>query len=243
MNAEKLGGESRPRRRRALKLGILIFVAAVLLVAIRESNARMFTALWDEPSTTFQEPDEVYARELLSSVRGANGVLCGAVDRSFDTGYWAHSLSSVIESDFADQRSADIARWVGKRKFSESVLSVVRPALADPDACVRRIAARVAGGTKVTGLHNRLSNELASSDTRTRTAAIFALGFGDSVESIPALRENLNASDRNVRVAAIWALGTIGDASINTTLVSVLERDADPVVRSAAAWAIGRIND
>lgn len=243
MNAEKLGGESRPRRRRALKLGSLVFIAAVLLVAIRESKAVMFTAVWDQPSTEFQEPDEVYARELLEAVRGANGILCGALDRSFDTGYWAHSLSNVIETDFADQRSADIARWVGKRKFAETVLPVARTGMASSDACVRRISARIAGNTKVTGLHQRLSNELSSSDTRTRTAAIFALGFGDSPESIPILRENLNGTDRNVRIAAIWALGSIGDPAINTTLVSLLERDSDPVVRSAAAWALGRIND
>jgi hypothetical protein len=243
MNAEKLGGESRPRRRRVLKLGIVIFVAAVLLVAIRESKAVMSTVLWDKPSTEFQEPDEVYARELLEAVRGANGILCGAIDRSFDTGYWAHSLSNVIETDFADQRSSDIARWIGKRKFADTVLPVARTGMSSPDACVRRIAARIAGNAKVTGLHQRLSNELASTDPRTRSAAIFALGFGDSAESIPALRENLNATDRNIRVAAIWALGSIGDPTINTTLVSLLERDADPVVRSAAAWALGRIND
>jgi hypothetical protein len=243
MNAEKLGGASRPRRRRVLKLGILIFVAAVLLVAIRESKAVMFTALWDEPTSEFAEADTVYARELLDAVRGANGVLCGAMDRTFDTGYWSHSLTNVIETDFADQRSADIARWVGKRRYDVSVLSLARTALGNPDACVRRIAARIAGHVQVDRLHERLSAELSSTDMRTRTAAIFALGFADKAEAVPALRTQIQGSDRNVRVAAIWALGSIGDESSNETLVSLLERDSDPVVRSAAAWALGRIND
>src|SRR5687768_5337955 len=115
MNHENTGGASRPRRRRALKLGALIFIGAVLLVAIRESDAVVFTSLWDEPAVQqLAQPDSVYARQLLEAVRGANGILCGAIDRSFDTGYWSHSLTSVIETDFADQRSADVARWIGR---------------------------------------------------------------------------------------------------------------------------------
>jgi hypothetical protein len=243
MNAEKLGGESRPSRRRALKLGAMIVVAAAMLVAIRESSAVMSTVLWEKPATTFQDPDDVYARELLEAVRGANGILCGAIDRSFDTGYWSHSLTSIIETDFTDQRSADVARWIGKRKFGEAVLPVARAGMSSPDACVRRIAARIAGNVKTPRLHERLSAELGSSEARVRSAAIFALGFGDNVESIPVLRDHLQATDRNIRVATIWALGSIGDASVTPTLVSLLERDSDAVVRSAAAWALGRIND
>jgi hypothetical protein len=243
MNSEKLGGESRPRRRRALKLGVLVFIAAILLIAIRESKALVLTNLWDEPSQQLPEPDSAYARQLIESVRGANGILCSAVDRAFDTGYWSHSLTGVIENDFADQRSADVSRWIGKRRFHESTFAIARPALADSDACVRRIGARIAGNTIGTSLHERLRAELTAADPRTRTAAIFALGFADKPDAIPAIRERLNDNDRNVRVAAIWALGSIGDSSINDTLVALLERDSDPVVRSAAAWALGRIHD
>jgi hypothetical protein len=244
MNHENTGGASRPRRRRALKLGALIFIGAVLLVAIRESDAVVFTSLWDEPAVQqLAQPDSVYARQLLEAVRGANGILCGAIDRSFDTGYWSHSLTSVIETDFADQRSADVARWIGRRRFHESVFPIARVALTNTDACVRRIAARIVGNTAVSNLGGRLESELRAADAATRTAALFALGFADKTEAIPQIRERLNDNDRNVRVAAVWALGTIGDASSNNTLISLLERDGDPVVRSAAAWALGRIND
>lgn len=243
MNDEKLGGASRPRRRRALKIGALIFGMAVLLVAIRESDALVFTNLWDEPEQQLQQPDTLYARRLIESVRGANGILCGAVDRAFDTGYWSHSLTSIIESDFADQQSADVARWIGKRRFPESVFPLARAALSNDDACVRRVGARIAGNIAMEDLHDRLRGELTAPDARTRTAALFALGFWDKASSIPVIRQRLDDGDRNVRVAAIWALGSIGDSSINDTLVRLLERDTDPVVRSAAAWALGRIND
>ena len=243
MNHEKLGGESRPRRRRALKFGVLILTLGVLLVAIRESDALVFGDFWDEPEQQLPQPDTIYARQLLEAVRGANGVLCGAIDRAFDTGYWSHSLTSVIETDFADQRSADVSRWLGKRRFHESVFPLARTALSSDDACVRRMGARIAGNTVVSGLDDRLRGELSSSNPQTRSAALFALGFADQKEFIPSIRERLQDGDRNVRVAAIWALGVIGDSSINDTMVQLLERDADPVVRSAAAWALGRIND
>jgi HEAT repeat protein len=176
-------------------------------------------------------------------VRGANGVLCGAVDRTFETGFWSHSFSSVIESDFAGQQSTDVARWIGGRRFNDSVLPVAQPALQSTDPCVRRIAARIVGRSNVRNLHDRLRTELNAANAGVRTAAVFALGFAEQQESIPALRERLDDGDRNVRVAAIWALASIGDTAINETMVNLLERDADPVVRSAAAWALGRIND
>ena len=243
MNAETLGGASRPRRRRVLKLGALIFIAGILLVAIRETDALVSVDLWNEPVQQMPQPDSLYARQLLESVRGANGVLCGAIDRTFDTGYWSHSLSNVVESDFADQQSTDVARWVGRRRFDASVAVVAQPALRAEDACVRRIAARVLGKAEIRNLHERLRPELSAGDARVRTAAIFAIGFAEQREAIPLLRERLADGDRQVRIASIWALASIGDNGISETFVSLLERDADPIVRSAAAWALGRLND
>ena len=244
MNAESMGGESRPRRRRALKLGAAIFAAAVLLVAIRQGDAEESNDIFDEPTGQLQQPDSTYARQLLEAVRGANGIVCGAVDRSFDTGYWNHSLSTVIETDFADQPSVEVAQWIGRRKFDESAFAIARNGLRSDDACVRRVAARIIGNTRDrTRLASQLESELGATDPRTRTATLFALGFSNRHEAVPAVRDRLNDSDRNVRVAAIWALANIGDSTVSPTMISLLERDSDPVVRSAAAWALGRLND
>ena len=245
MNVENLGGASRPSRRHVLKLGTLIFVGTVLLLAIRESSADIFTHIFDAPQQDrFAQPDSFYARQLLESVRGANGVLCSAVDRSFDTGYWGHSLGSIIETDFSDQRSTEIAQWIGHRKFDETVYPVARVSLNSADACERRIAARLLGNLRNRDrLHDQLRDVLRSSDPRSQTAALFALGFAESRAAVPEIRERLSDADRNVRVAAIWALANAGDQSISATLISLLERDRDPVVRGAAAWALGRIND
>jgi hypothetical protein len=244
MNSQNLGGASRPRRRRAFEFSSLIFIGAVLLISIRESDAEMLTNIFDDQQPRLSQPDSIYARQLLDAVRGANGVLCSAVDRSFDTGYWGHSLGSIIETDFADQRSTEIAQWIGRRKFDETVYPLARVSLSSSDACERRIAARLLGNVRNRDrLHEQLRDELRSRDPRTQTAALFALGFADSHQAIPAIRERLSDSDRNVRVAAIWALANIGDRSITETLISLLERDADAVVRGAAAWALGRLND
>lgn len=244
MNAESTGGESRPRRRRALKLGAAIFAAAVLLVAIRQGDADEPNHILGSGVEQLTQPDSTYARQLLEAVRGANGIVCGALDRSFDTGYWSHSLSTVIETDFADQQSVEVAQWIGRRKFDDSVFGVARAGLRSDDACVRRVAARIIGSTRDrTRLAAQLESELGASDPRTRTATLFALGFANRHEAVPAIREKLNDSDRNVRVAAIWALANIGDSTVSPTMISLLEKDNDPVVRSAAAWALGRLHN
>jgi hypothetical protein len=243
MNDVKLGGASRPRRRRVLTVGAVLFAAGILLLVIRESNALVSVNLWDEPSQEFAQADTVYARQLMAAVTGANGVLCGAVDRSFDTGYWSHSLTGIVESDYLDERSAELARWIGKGRFDGSVLPLARAAMNSGDACVRRMGARLAGHTKLDSLHEHLESELSSGQPRTRTAALFALGFADDRTAVPLITARLQDSDRTVRVAAIWALGAIGDPNTNPALVELLERDGDAVVRSAAAWALGRIND
>jgi hypothetical protein len=244
MNAQNMGGASRPRRRRVLEVSSLIFIGAVLLLSIRESGAEMPTNIFDEQQPRSSQPDSIHARHLLDAVRGANGVLCGAIDRSFDTGYWGNSMGSIMETEFSDRRSTDIGQWIGHRKFDETVYPMARAALSSSDACERRIAARILGNLRNRErLHEQLRSELTASDSRTKTAALFALGFADSHQAIPAIRERLSDADRNVRVAAIWALANIGDRSISETLISLLQRDGDPVVRGAAAWALGRLND
>jgi hypothetical protein len=244
MNAENMGGASRPRRRRALEISSLVFIGAVLLFSIRESDAELMTNMFDDQQPRSSQPDSIYARHLLDAVRGANGVLCGAIDRSFDTGYWGNSLGSIMETDFSDQRSTDIGQWIGHRKFDPTIYPIARAALNSTDACERRIAARLLGNLRNRDrLHEQLRDALSSNDARLQTAALFALGFADSHQAIPAIRERLSDNNRDVRVAAIWALANIGDRSISETLVSLLERDGDAVVRGAAAWALGRLND
>ena len=244
MNSENMGGESRPGRRRVLKLGGVILVCGILLIGIRESDAETSRNIFDEGMGQLNQPDSVYARRLLEGVRGANGIVCGAVDRAFDTGFWSHSLSTIIETDFADPASVEVAQWIGRRRFDASVLPTARAGLRSDDACVRRVSARILGNTRDRdALPGELRAELSASDARTRSAALFALGFAGRESSIPAVRERLSDSNRDVRVAAIWALANIGDTAISATIVSLLERDDDPVVRSAAAWALGRLHD
>ncbi len=242
MSDTKLGGASRPRRRRALLLGSLIFVGSVLLLVFRESAA-LVTADWAEPAAQLDQPDSVYARELLQAVTSANGVLCKGVDRLFDTGYSSHGLSGLADTDFADARSSDIARWISIRRFDVSVLPVARNGMHSNDACVRRIAARIAGSAHTDRLHDALQSELNAAQPATRAAALFALGFGRDTAALSQVNARLQDNNQQVRVAAIWALGRIGDDASNSTLIELLEKDKDAVIRGAAAWALGRIND
>lgn len=242
MSKEKLGGASRPRRRRVLLLSSLIFVGTVLLLVFRESAALVIGDIWDEPAAQLDQPDSMYARELLQAVTGANGILCTAADRLFDTGFSSYGLSGIINTDFADARSSEIVQWTSGRGFDVSVLPVARNGMRSSDACVRRIAARIAGRSRSDRLHDVLQSELNAAQPATRAAALFALGFARDTAALPQINARLQDSDQLVRVAAIWAMGRIGADASNSTLINLLENDKDAVIRSAAAWALGRIN-
>ena len=243
MSMEKLGGASRPRRRRALLPASVIFVGGILLFLIRDSAALVTADFTHEPRATLDQPDLVYARELLQAVAGANGILCTSVDRLFDTGYATYGLAGIVDADFADARSNEIAQWTGIRRFDVSVLPVARNGMHSNDACVRRIAARIAGRARAERLHEALQSELNATQPATRAAAVFALGFAEDAAALPQLNARLQDSSQQVRVAAVWAMGRIGNEASNNTLVRLLENDKDAIMRSAAAWALGRIND
>jgi hypothetical protein len=240
MNSTESAGASRRSRRLALILSVSALAAVAVFGLIRRSDARDEYDAWDVKQQ-FSKPDAEFATHLLQSVRGSNPVMCASLDRSFNNGSWGSSMLPVVDSISGDD--AETARWIGRDHLDRNVLDIVRPAFSDADACVRRVAARLAGNVNTERLDRELSAELASSSAATRKTAVLALGFNGEKPVAPKLRSMLQDQDEGVRLAAAWALGSTEDEASKDVMVQLLKSDRNPRMREVAAWALGRILD
>ena len=243
MTQRKRAGASRPSRRLVLNLAAFAAIAIALLLTIGRGNAERKRGATSVGTDEFDRTDVENATHLLASVSGANGVVCAAVDRSFDTGYWGRMHSFMQPDIQASSDDIETAQWIGKRKLDHGVVGVARPALSGDDACVRRVAIRLLGSVESPRLHEELRSELESAVTAIKVAAILALGYAEQTESVARLRELTRDSDRAIRVAAIWGLGRLEDSTSMELLIGLLKNDQDPEVRRAAAWALGQFDD
>ncbi len=125
----------------------------------------------------------------------------------------------------------------------ERVIQAFISAMADPEASVRRQAARALGRVRGERALDALASALgADSDAEVRSAAARALGRARRSEAAVALAGALDDADAEVRRQAARALGNIRSPEAVPALVAAL-RDTDPEVQDQAAWALGNIRD
>ena len=241
MTNDMRAGASRPGRRLVLKSAFMI-TAALVLVTIARGIAGGDSKGWSVDDSEFQRSDAQIAAHLLQSVNGANDVVCAAVDRAFNGGYWNSPLVLSVDASVSPEAD-ETARWIGKNKIDRAALTVVRAGLSSADACTRRVSSRIAGEIDTKQLHEELRTELQSGSAATRLAAVMALGYAEQDSSLPTLRNLLDDADRNIRLAALWAIGGLENEQNAPMLIKLLESNADAEVRRIAAWALGQLDD
>ena len=181
-----------------------------------------------------QEP----AADMLAAVRGAGPLLCEMAVRTIES-QWGWSWGwDVRRKDVAVRATLE---RTSRTDSSGTAVPMLRAALSDSDACVRRLAAPLLGRTRHPSARAALRAALQDTSVDTREAAAYGLGYSEDASVIPALLAGLQDAVPRVRVASAWALGSIEDRRAIGALVRVLREDRDPEVRAAAAWALGEI--
>ena len=142
MTQMKSAGASRRGRRLVLNTGALLTVGVSLLLVIGRGNAEEELGSWQLGVDEYTRSDAEIATHLLESVRGANAVVCAAIDRTFDSGHWGRSSQLLEPITEAAQAASETAQWIGKRRLDEAVLTVARPGLSSADECTRGLRAR-----------------------------------------------------------------------------------------------------
>jgi hypothetical protein len=206
--------------------------AAVVAVA----GALLFQSSAPVVSKQVTDPDSVIAGRFLAGIRGTRPLACEMVIRSLGVGWGWRSLHAVPD---AASEQLDLLRWSTRRPSDPGVVPALRAGLEDSDPCVRRVAARLLGRTRLSNAVQALLDALASADPGTRQLAAVGLGYAEDRSTVDPLLRTLRAEEPSVRAAAAWALGEIEDTRAVTPLTRLLRDDPDPGVRRAAALALG----
>lgn len=180
---------------------------------------------------------------VLAAVRGTNPVLCALAARALDQSqHWGDFRPGYDPRDLESQQVRETVRLALDVLHDPGLIEPLRAALADPDACVRRLAAPLLGRVRHPQAVATLRAALRDQSAETREAAALGLGFAGDNRALPDLIGSLRDAAPDVRVASAWALGEIESRGSVRSLVGALD-DGDARVRATAAWALGRIED
>lgn len=189
--------------------------------------------------------DSTRVRHLLESARGVNPLLCDLAARTVDgrSGWWSGSEGVLALGASSDSVARDVVSWVHHHEVDASAVPVLRSALADSDACVRRLAAPLLGRVEHPSATQAMLAALAAPDVALREMGALALGFADDSAGVTPLEGRLRSDESpRVRATAAWALGEIERPESARALIDAL-KDADALVRRSAARALGEIEN
>jgi HEAT repeats/Armadillo/beta-catenin-like repeat len=218
----------------------LLLLPATLLPRAHRAGEGEPTAVQSAPDA----PQGGEARAVLSAVRGISPVACELAVQSAGNG-WGWGQGDAEDAPAVGRSTEETRRvlaWLGQRTATSEDVASLRDGLGDPDACVRRMAARILAGDHVPGGVDALLEALRSGDAGRREAAILGLGYAGDARAVTPLIALLGDGDAEVRGGAAWALGHTEshDAAV---AVARLTRDGEARVRRAAARALGRLED
>ena len=217
----------------------LALVIAILSLAAASACTRDASA--NESARRAEIDDSVNAIAVLAAVQGESPLACSFTSRALENRWGApHRLGGpdVATLDVAQAAAFD---WAMSERMTAVVLPVLRRAMSDADACVRRTAAQLVGRVGGGDLADQLRAELGSSDATRRETAVLALGYAADTSAVPALARATSDAEPRVRRTAAWALGRSRSEAATAPLLRMI-RDADAMVRVNAALSLGGLS-
>jgi hypothetical protein len=214
-------------------LALLLLPATLLPRAHRAGEGEPTPVL-----ATADAPQGGEARAVLSAVRGISPVACELAVQAAGNG-WGWGQGDAEDAPALGRASEETRRvltWLGERGGTADDVATLREGLGDPDACVRRMAARILARDHLPGGVDALLEALRSGDAGRRDAAVLGLGYAGDARAVTPLIALLGDADPEVRGGAAWALGHT-ESHEAAVAVARLTRDGEARVGRAAARA------
>ena len=223
--------------RAALALGIV----GIVIVSLAATTACTRDASASESARRAEVDDSVNAMVVLAAVRGESPLACSFTSRALENRWGAPHRLGGPDAAALDAAQATAFDWAMSDRITTKALPVLRRAMSDADACVRRVAAQLVGRVAGRDLAEQLQSELASSDATSRETAVLALGYAAETSAASALTRAGGDGEPRVRRTAAWALGRSRTGAATAPLLRMI-RDGDPMVRVNAALSLGALS-
>lgn len=146
-------------------------------------------------------PDRV--RQLLDGIRGATPVQCELALQGMN-GWWGNGPEPG-----RDAAAWSVITWAAHRNVEAASVPMLGTALRDPDGCVRRVAARLLGRSRLPAARAKLLEATRDGDPALRRLGATGLGYMDDKTLTRDLVKLLGDRDAGVRAAAAWAIGAL----------------------------------
>lgn len=255
-----------------VRLGVaaaVVAAAALTGTHALERNADVLTTQ-DTQEVRRPGPDSARVALLLTSLDRGDALVCALIADQIGNQWW--NDEGDAPGRFADARAEMIAAKdsLNGRIEHAGTIQLLTATLGHANPCVRRVAAKLLGRSRVET--SSLVGLLDDASPMVREAAAYAIGSGtkrgvraalekvlaqrgapeaamaawalqeeDDSAAVPALERALRHADARVRFTAAYALGEIGEESAAPALERVLTADSDARARRYAAHAIGEL--
>ncbi len=170
-------------------------------------------------------PDSARVATLLSSLASGDCFVCELIADQIGNFWFGGGDDGIGRFADADRPTEIMAAKDSLHGHTADAraIDLLVNSLSTDNACVRRVAGKLLGRSRIAP--DRLAKLLESPSPRTREAAAYAIGvLGDVKSARAALEARLAGNDPSEAAMAVWALGEIEDTA-----------SVEPLVHAAAA--------
>ncbi len=146
-------------------------------------------------------PDRV--RLLVDGMRGATPMQCELALQGLN-GWWNNGPEPG-----RDAAAWNVISYAAHRGIEPGSVALLSASLRDTDPCVRRVAARLLGRSRLPAARARLLEATRDPDATMRRLGATGLGYMDDKTLTRELVRMLDDRDAGVRAAAAWAIGAL----------------------------------
>lgn len=184
-------------------------------------------------------PDSGRVAILIDALGRTDPVVCELIGDQLGNFWWGNS--SGIGRLAAANASVQVAKDSTSGTITDPrAINRLVAELDGPNACTRRVAAKLLGNSNVSAA--RLTSLLTSASANVRESAALAAANSEHKDVIPALQHALEDRSPAVVAMAAYALGELEDKASVPALVTLV-RSGDEHVRLSAIWALGQLED
>ncbi|MBI3792121.1 MAG: HEAT repeat domain-containing protein [Gemmatimonadetes bacterium] len=226
----------------ARRIGVIVALATVVVASAGGAvawSAQGFHWSSGPGDDEAAGPDSARVSKLFATLAPADPLICDMITEQIGN-FWSEGGRDGV-GRFADAPNVQAVKdSLHSAVRAPGAIRLLEASLDAPDACTRRLAAKLLRQSKAPTA--QIEGLLGHASARVREGAAYALATESRAEARVGLERLVKRNSGADAAMATWALGEQGAQVALPTLVSALA-EGDARVKVAAAHAIGELHD